>query len=194
VRSQIRGLRVLTFAVPLLIMALIASSQVSRLPVRQLWKQEKARQPSLKGRFELTRSSAQDVPVQLEWRVYFGRRQRPQPAPRLAMRYQVWDAQQNIHRRQMVPLKLSPNQLAARQATFRSRPIPLSGGAPYWFQAQLGRPNDQSLQLRGWDLYVIQDPESPSNRWLRMAEVFVYPLLAISLLGLVMVLGPRLIR
>jgi len=190
-RSQARGLRVLSFALPFFIIGLIGSSQVSRIEPKTIWESPENRENSRRGLIRIPNLPRSQVPTQLIAKVLSSEGGR---SLRAAVRYEIWDEQKDLVSRRILRPDQKPAASSGHGQSFRSSIVLLDSNQRYLVRTQLSIHKADQRHFRGWQLQLIQDPNKPSDRWLKSLELITFPALAVSLLGLVMVFGPRLIH
>lgn len=191
VRSQVRGLRVLSLSIPILLLGLFASSQVSRMESKVLWQSQDSKELIHKTIIKIPAVSRAQLPVQLQSRVSSLSSSKKM---RAMIRYEIWDENKDLLSRRTIRTGETVRDQQANDLSLSSPVFLLESGRRYLFRIQLALPKTQKKQLKSWQTTILQDPEKPSNRWLKALEMLVYPALSITLLGLVMIFGPRLIR
>ncbi|MFW7380649.1 MAG: hypothetical protein ACOH5I_17685 [Oligoflexus sp.] len=186
-RSQVRGLRLLIFSLPLLLIGLVASSQLPRTTTKVLWESQASSSMKQRAVITLPADGREQSPVQL-LTTFTAKSSRL----RAAMRYEIWDDQKDLITRRT--LRFGPRAQADGSRVYRSAVINLDTNRKYLIRSQLNIHKADLRHFSNWQWQVLQDPDKPSKRLLQMIELLSYPALSLTILGLVMVFGPRLVK
>lgn len=186
-RSQARGLRVLSLALPLLLIGLYGGSQRSRTVETIIWEQMELQPKTEQFSIRIGGSQTRQVPLQFQLQA---KSLTAQVFPRTSVQYEVWNQRRELITRRQINLQAEPQGL-------ESRALPsmlLEGNQRYLLRMQIRTNSDGLRQLKNWQIKLVKNPLKPSDLWLQGLEILVYPALSVTLLAMVMIFGPRLIR
>ena len=178
-KSHGRGVKLLIYSMPLLLVAFYASSQIPRVPSSVLF-ETKGKSHQLGGSFVIKGNSPK-VPIRIivNAQKYKG--------PKVKLRYELRQDKDLVRSKTMIThLQSGGGRPISLDGVF-----PVEGGKRYRIHARV---SEGSLKKRGvssWKLIVERNPES-SELWLyRYLELLFYPSLSFVLLGLVMMFVPK---
>jgi hypothetical protein len=179
-KLKFRGLRLIGWTLPLMLVALFASSLVSHVPAKVLLERPWGEKKFITGRVDTPERTGGELNVLL---LMSGPKAPPRGAEVL-LRFKSVDGSEDVKR----SWKLAPVPDGnGWKASFFTR-IPAGKTVAY-----LLRPKADLMQKADLNVQFISDPERSINKYFRMAELLFYPMLALSVLGAVMVLFPHFI-
>ncbi len=178
-KLRYRGLRLLGFSLPLLLLSLLTASFIPRRPPQILAQGELSHEKKSSGRLVLPAIQDGDVPVTLS--LQWDRR----PPAALRMTLQMSDAEGQDQLQKKIKIKAKSSDGSWVQTLL----LPVPGNAVRNFTLALdGR--DATRTRYQFTAFA----STPALRILRIGEMLFYPALAIVFLALVMVLFPSFVQ
>lgn len=178
-KLKFRGLRLIGWTLPVMLFSVFATSLVSHVPPKLLFERPWGDKKFISGRFESPKKGGTEVNVLLQL-------DGVTPIPRktqASLRFKTLDGKEDIKK----SWTLMPVPDGKRWKALFFTSIPDGQTLAYFVRvkADTSAMTDVKVQL-------IADPERSVNKYLRFAELLFYPMLALSLLGVVMVVFPHL--
>ncbi len=182
-RSQNRGIRVVVLTCPIFLLSLYFSAQLDRRPAQVIADVDLSQRTRSSLLVQPIARSAADI------RLRFSLRVNSASLAEARLRFAFRDPKGALLRGGTLALKLSRQDSSnLHSSTFY---VPYENKA-WRLSLSLGLPKKSKGKIDDLDLVLIQNPERRADSIYRFADLLLYPSLSILLLGLVMIVGPRL--